>query len=108
MFEIGLKSLLERAAAAQTLSSCEDFIRQLSSMKKMIQRVGGLGLESITQVNKIDRMIGILDRRADSLDAEDEFVKRDAVREAQSRKNDKYKVKPVQDEIQARKGYKTL
>ncbi|MBA7491443.1 hypothetical protein ES702_01989 [subsurface metagenome] len=107
MFETQLKELLNLAAiASTTVASCEEYIRQLQSMKGMIERTGGIGLLRITQVNQIDKLIGKLERRKRTLETEQEFRKRDQVKEEVARKNDRYKVKPLVQEVTARKSYR--
>lgn len=107
MFELELKNLLAMSATVSTVASCEDYIRRLETLKTTILRLGNkMELASIDQINSIDRMISKLDRKADELAAEDEFRKRDKLKEEVARRNDKYRVETVVDELQARKGYK--
>jgi len=106
MYELELKNLLALAATANSVDSCESYMRRLNTLKGTIQRTAGMGLEAITGVNSIDRMLGILDRRADSFDAEDEFRKRDQLRDQKEKKDDGFQVKPVQDEVIARGSYR--
>ena len=107
MFETELKNLLALAATANTVDSCESYIDKLEGLKQSILRIGNeMGLEAISQINSIDLMVSKLDRKADRLDADREFVKRDQIRDERVEKFDKYKVKPVENEIIARKSYR--
>lgn len=63
MFEIGLKSLLERASNARTLNSCLKYARQLNSMKNTIERLGGMDKTTIDQLNSIDLMLSKIQRK---------------------------------------------
>ena len=107
MYETQLKELLNLAAiASTTIASCDKYIGQLQSMKQRIQRTAGVGLVGITQVNQIDKLIGKLERRKRTLETQQEFTRRDQLRDQGEKKDDVFKVKPLEDETLARKGYR--
>lgn len=107
MFETRLKELLNLAAiASTTIASCDKYMRELQSMKGMIERTAGVGLAGITQVNQLVKMIGKLERRKKELEGKREFQRRDEIRDVQEKKDDVYKVEPLVQEVTARKSYR--
>ena len=109
MYELELENLLKMSATASTtVAACETYIQRLETLKKSILRIGNkMGLASINQVNSIDKMLGKLDRKADFLEGEEQSKRSDSILEEASRKDDKFLVKPLVDELQARRGYRT-
>lgn len=107
MYETQLKELLNLAAiASTTIASCDKYMRELQSMKQRIQRTAGVGLVGIQQVNQIDKLVSKLVRRKKELEGKREFQRRDEIRDVQEKKDDVYKVKPLVQEVTARKSYR--
>lgn len=105
MYEIELRTLLSLAAKATSIPDAETCIMRLNTMKGSIERLPQ-SLVNINQLNRISKMKGILIRRIRELKGEREFTKRDHLRDERVKKFDRYKVRPLENEITARKGYR--
>ena len=105
MFEIQYRTLMATTARPVSIQAARTAIVKLETLKARIQRLPQ-SLPEIDQVNSLRKRIGIIEKQIKKMEEEREFGKRDQVRDEREKKDDKFKVKPVVDEIEARKSYR--
>ncbi len=107
MYNVEFTTLMATTVRPISIQAARTDIVKLNALKARIERLPQQSLPEIDQVNAITKRIGVINRKIRIMQEEREFTRRDQIRDQREKKDDVFKVKPVQDEVIARKDYKT-
>jgi len=105
MYNVEFTTLMATTARPTTIQKARTDIIKIEALKARIQRLPQ-SLPEIDQVNALTKRIGVIKGKIRVMEEEREFTRRDELKNEREKKYDKYLVRPLVPEVEARKTYK--